>query len=107
MRIPSLRFLPQESRTSPRVRLLQEGMKPDTSQPEQDPSQLSGGEEWSQEERRGKGAASHEAHMFQPKPLEATWTEGPTASSLAGLLITVFLTFGASLGWEVVAQALN
>lgn len=74
-------------------------MKPEASQQEQDPPQLSGGRgEVGRRGEFGKGAAGREAHMLQPKLLGATWTKASAASSR---------TFGPSLGWEAIAQALN
>lgn len=57
-----------------------EGMTPEASRLERDPSQLSGGR--GEVGRRGveKGTASHEAHTLQPKLLGATWTKSPPES---------------------------
>lgn len=55
-----------------------EGMKPEASQPEEDPSQLSGGR--GKVGRRGEGDCQPQAHMPQPKLLGATQTKVPTAS---------------------------
>lgn len=62
-----------------------EGVKPETSQPEQDPSQLSGGQGGLRRRGEEKAAASYQDHELQPKSLGVTWTKGPRALPVAGL----------------------
>lgn len=86
---------------------LAEGMKPDTPRPEQDPSQLPEGEGWRQEKRRRKGDRQPRGPRTSAK---VTWSplDKGTHSTLSSRPDgTALWTSGISLGWEVLAQALN